>query len=315
MSTSIFQGSQIDELAALLAVAEQGSFIAASRVLQRHQTIVSKRIAALEHRLGVRLLERTTRKVRLTEAGKCLADRLRVAADAIAEAEQEALSGATELRGKLRLSLPAAMGRLWLASSLPDFMRRYPNLEVEVDYTERCVDLVGEGFDAAIRVGALADSRLIARKLGNHRIVLGASPGYCANHGYPGSPVDLARHNVLEYTGPVSSPELWLSNGHRRESFVPCGSFRSNDITALLEGAREGIGIVCAGEWLMARDFAVGSLVRILQSWDFEAGGGVYLVRPSVHYSVARTEAFATWISELFASGSPWESILPEDSR
>lgn len=307
---SILEGSRIDEFSALLAVSEHGSFIAASRVLQRHQTIVSKRIAALEGRLGVRLIERTTRRVRLTEAGRLLADRLRSAADLIGQAEQEALNGAIELRGNLRLTVPAAMGRIWLAPILPDFMRQYPNLEVEVDYAERYVDLVGEGFDAAVRLGSLSDSRLVAKKLGEHRVVLAASPQYCERYGMPASPRDMPNHSMLEYTGPVISPELHLTNGRRRESYLPKGKFRSNDIMALLEAAKAGLGVVCAGDWLMARDFAAGTLVRVMPGWEFEANGGVYLLRPSINFTVARTDAFATWISEVFASGSPWDALI-----
>ncbi|CDZ34175.1 HTH-type transcriptional regulator ptxR, putative [Neorhizobium galegae bv. officinalis] len=164
-----------DEYSALLAVARTGSFNAAGIALARHPTIVSKRIAALERRLGVRLIERTTRRVRLTDVGARLTERLENAAAAMFEAEQEAVAGGSELRGRLRLAFPAAMGRLWLAPALPDFAHQYPGLDIEVDYAERFVDLVGEGFDAALRLGTLGDSRLIARKLADHHIVLGVT--------------------------------------------------------------------------------------------------------------------------------------------
>lgn len=191
-----------DELAALLAIAREGSFVAAAAALQRHSTGISKRISMLEQRLGVRLLERTTRRVRLTEAGARLAERLQMATDAIFEAEQEAAAGGAELRGRLRLAFPAAMGRQWLAQALPEFARQYPRLQLDVDYAERYVDLVGEGFDVALRLGTLGDSRLVARRLGDHRIVLGASQDYLDRHGVPASPGALASHNLLRYTGP-----------------------------------------------------------------------------------------------------------------
>jgi DNA-binding transcriptional LysR family regulator len=124
---------RMDELAPLLAVVREGTFVAAGRALQRHPTIVSRRIAALEARLGVRLLERTTRQVRLTEAGERLAARVQAASETILDAELEASAGAADLRGKLRLGFPAAMGRQWLAPHLPSFLRRYPALTVEVD--------------------------------------------------------------------------------------------------------------------------------------------------------------------------------------
>lgn len=302
-----------DEYSALLAVARTGSFNAAGLALARHPTIVSKRIAALERRLGVRLLERTTRRVRLTDVGARLTDRLENAAAAIFEAEQEAAAGGSELRGRLRLAFPAAMGRQWLAPALPDFARQYPGLTIEVDYAERFVDLVGEGFDAAVRLGALGDSRLIARKLADHRIVLGASPGYLERHGIPRLAKDLAAHNLLRYTGPVSSPEWKLRKGSLSETILPDGNYRSNDIGALLEAARQGIGIVAFGDWSMSRDFERGALVQVLSDWRFVANEGIYLVRPSREFAPARTEAFVRWMTALFANDVPWHR--EEDTR
>lgn len=304
-----------DELAALLAVAREGSFVAAAEVLQRHSTVVSKRISALEQRLGVRLLERTTRRVRLTEAGARLAERLQIANEVIFEAEQEAAAGGIELRGRLRLAFPAAMGRQWLAPALPGFARQYPGLQIEVDYAERYVDLVAEGFDAALRLGTLADSRLLARRLGDHRIVLGASPDYLDRHGVPASPSALASHNLLRYTGPVSTPEWRMRNGTLRETILPEGNYHSNDIGALLEAARQGIGIVGFGDWSMARDFAAGTLVRVLPQWRFEMDEGIYLVRPSREFTPARTEAFIQWIVGLFAGGLPWDAATGAPNR
>lgn len=303
------------ELAALLAVAREGSFVAAAATLQRHSTVISKRIGALEQRLGVRLLERTTRRVRLTEAGARLAERLQMATDAIFEAEQEAAAGGILLRGRLRLAFPAAMGRQWLAPALPDFSRQYPSLQIEVDYAERYVDLVGEGFDAALRLGTLGDSRLVARRLGDHRIVLGASPDYLDRHGVPASPGALASHNLLRYTGPVSTPEWRMRNGSVRETVVPAGTYHSNDIGALLEAARQGIGIVGFGDWSMARDFAAGTLIQVLPQWRFQTEKGIYLVRPSRQFTPARTEAFIQWITSLFASGLPWDTAAEASSR
>jgi DNA-binding transcriptional LysR family regulator len=302
---------RMDELAALLAVARAGTFVAAGRALQRHPTIVSRRIAALEARLGVRLLERTTRQVRLTEAGERLAARVRAASETILDAEIEASAGAADLRGNLKLAFPAAMGRQWLAPLLPSFLRQYPALTVEVDYSERYVDLVAEGFDAAIRVGVLSDSRLVARRLGDLRRVLCASPDYLRHHGIPVTPQELAGHNCLGFTGLASFPEWRLSDGRTTETATVQGSLISNDSSALLDAARAGIGILGAGEWLMAQDFAQGTLVRVLPGWTFDADGGIYLVRPSVRFTPARTDAFVEWIGEQFRHGPPWSRIGP----
>lgn len=297
---------RMDELAALVAVAKAGSFVAAGRELERHATIVSKRIASLERRLGVRLIERTTRQVRLTEAGQQLASRLSLAANLILEAEQEASAGAVALRGNLRVALPAAMGRLWLAPLLPSFLQRYPALQVEVNYSDRYVDLVAEGYDAALRVGTLTDSRLVARRLGQHRRILCASPAYVERHGVPEMPAQLAAHNCLEFQGLASFPNWRLTDGQRCETVTARGSMRSNDSNALLDAARADIGILGAGEWLVTRDIAAGTLVPILPDWAFDVDGGIYLVRPSARHAPARTDAFLEWMREQFHHHMPW---------
>ncbi|KAF1018551.1 MAG: HTH-type transcriptional regulator DmlR [Paracidovorax wautersii] len=198
---SEFETGHMDELAALAAVARAGSFVGAGRALERHASIVSKRIASLERRLGVRLIERTTRQVRLTDAGRQLADKLGAAASLILEAEQEASAGAAALQGSLRIALPAAMGRQWVAPLLPAFMQRYPALHVEANYSDRYVDLVAEGYDVALRVGTLSDSRLVAQRLGRHQRILCAAPAYVERYGQPATPADLAAHNCLEFQG------------------------------------------------------------------------------------------------------------------
>lgn len=301
-----FDNAHIDEFAALLAVAREGTFVAAGRALERHASIVSKRIAALEQRLGVRLIERTTRRVRLTETGSQLVDKLRVASSLIQDAEQAASRDASELRGNLRIALPTAMGRQWVAPLLPAFLKRYPALQVEVNYSERYIDLVAEGYDAAVRIGVLRDSRLVARKLADHQRILCASPEYLAQHGVPTSPADLTQHNCLAFQGFASYPAWHLSNGAQTESVLARGSLRSNDNSALLEAARAGVGILGAGEWLMAQDLAAGTLLRVLPDWAFDVDGGIYLVRPSAQFTPARTTAFIDWIREQFRSNIPW---------
>jgi DNA-binding transcriptional LysR family regulator len=306
-----FDSLHIDEIAALFAVALNTSFVQAGQSLQRHPTVVSKRVAALEKRLGVRLIERTTRRVRLTETGARLVERLQRAGALITEAEEEASKGATELRGKLRLALPAAMGRLWLGPMIPEFLSLHPSITIEADYSERYVDLIGEGFDAAIRVGALADSRLVARKLAEHRRILCASPGYIERHGSPREPRDLKKHNCLGFTELTSFPDWRLSRRGITETVATRGTLTANDGETLLAAARAGVGILGAGDWLMSRDLRAGNLRRILPEWRLDAEGGVYLVQPSGKLRPARTKAFSQWISGKFRTGAPWNDLSP----
>ncbi|SMF44584.1 LysR family transcriptional regulator [Pseudogulbenkiania subflava] len=307
MMYDAFDNAHSDEIAALLAVASEGSFVAAGRLLQRHPTVVSKRVAVMEARLGIRLIARTTRQVRLTDAGIQLTQKLRAAVNLIAEAEQEASAGAAEVRGTLRLALPAAMGRQWLAPLLPAFLEAYPQVSIVADYSERFVDIIAEGFDLAIRMGELHDSRLIAKKLGDHRRILCASPAYIATHGLPADPQALVQHNCLRFSGFASFPEWRLTNGRQQHAVLVSGPMTSNDSEALLAAARAGTGILAAGEWLMSRDIAAGKLVRVLPDWQLDAPGGIYLVRPSARFAAASTLAFKTWIEAKFSTGLPWE--------
>lgn len=304
-SMTDIESRHIDEIAALLAVAAERSFASAGRSLGRHPTIISKRIASLEVRLGVRLVERTTRQVQLTEAGKRLADKLKVAMDLLDEAQLEAAEQARELHGTLRIALPATMGRQWLAPRLPSFMNLHPKLVLDAQYSDAVIDLIEGGFDAAIRIGHLPDSQLVARKLASHERILAASPEFIERHGMPRKPSDLQKQNCLGNPSLNSFPMWRLSDGRRVETIRANGTLRTNDPVALLEAARAGVGVIGAGEWLVARDLAAGTLVRVLPAWTFDREGGIYLVRPTRRYAPARTEAFAEWIAEVFRH-VPW---------
>jgi DNA-binding transcriptional LysR family regulator len=307
----LFDSRQADELATLLALSEHGSFAAAARMLQRHPSVLSKRLGALELRLGIRLVERTTRQLRFTDEGQRLVSQLRHAVSLISQAEREAAQGAAQVRGRLRLALPAAMGRLWLSTMVSEFALAYPEVSLEVEYSERFVDIVAEGFDAAIRIGELSDNRLVARKLCDHRRILCAAPAYLQRQGEPKTPADLAEHNCLGFTGLHSYPEWKLTRDGDQQSIKVRSAMVSNDNEALLSAARMGLGILAGGEWLMTRDIDSGQLVRVLPDWQLDADAGVYLVRPSAKYNTATTTAFKHWIEAAFARGAPWQLPQP----
>jgi DNA-binding transcriptional LysR family regulator len=303
----LFDSRQADELATLLALAEHGSFAAAGRAVQRHPSVLSKRLGALEQRLGVRLVERTTRQLRFTDEGQRLVERLRQAASLIAEAQDQATRSAAQVQGRLKLAVPAAMGRLWLSPILSRFVLDHPQVTLEVEYSERFVDIVAEGFDAAIRIGELADSRLLARRLCDLRRILCAAPDYLERHGTPQAPAELVAHNCLGFTGLHSWPDWKLANGSRQQTIRVSGNLHSNDNEALLSAARLGVGILAGGEWLMKHDLDAGRLVRVLPDWQLDAAAGIYFVRPSARYSSATSEVFKAWIEAQFADGAPWE--------
>jgi DNA-binding transcriptional LysR family regulator len=304
-----FDSRQADEIGALLALAEQGSFAGAGKILRRHPSVLSKRISALESRLGVRLVERTTRQVRLTEVGAHFVEKLRIATKLFAEAEHEATLGAEQLNGTLRISLPSAMGRMWLSPLIAEFMVAYPGISIEMEFCERFVDLVAEGFDIAIRICELPDSRLLAKKLCDHQRILCASPSYLLQRGVPQTPKDLKAHNCLGFTGFSSYPEWHLTGHGTTEAVVTSSNLKSNDNEALLCAARAGVGIVAGGDWLMTHDLAAGRLVRVLPEWTLDVNAGIYLVRPSAKFCPAKTSAFKNWMELRFSQGAPWEKL------
>lgn len=303
-------GAHLAELVAFVAVVETGSFTRAARRLERDATVVSRRVSALEERLGVRVLERSTRRVAPTEAGAALFTRARATLAELADAEADAVALASkEPRGRLRLALPASFGRMWLAPLLPEFLAAHPGVSIEASYANRFVDLLDEGFDAAVRIGALVDSGLVVRKLADRARLLCAAPSYVARHGAPRAPRDLERHACLVFSGLASHPYWHLVKGGRpRVTVRPEGPYVSDDAEALLSACVAGTGIMLAADWLVARLVASGALVHVLPEWTTEEKGAVHLVTPSRRLVPAKTKAFARWLSRRFTPVPPWEA-------
>ncbi len=295
---------QADELGTLLALAENGSFASAGRAQNRHPSVLSKRLSSLERRLGVRLIERTTRQLHLTDEGAKLVAKIRQATSLLAEAQKEASEGAVQVRGRLRLSLPAVMGRQQLSAMVAEFSLAYPDVVLEVEYTDRMVDIVGERFDAAIRIGELADNRLVATELRQYRRILGASRSYLDRRGTPHTPADLVHHNCLGFTGLRSYPnwKLTSTNGNQSAaesiSVSATGSLVSNDNEAMMTAAIMGVGIIAGGDWFLGPHIESGTLVRVLPQWQLGRPGGIYFVRPSANFRTAAMAAFRQWVTK-----------------
>ncbi|WP_207481644.1 LysR family transcriptional regulator [Arenibaculum pallidiluteum] len=303
----------LEEVAAFLAVLDAGGFAPAARVLGRDASVVSRRVSALERRLDVRLLERTTRRVTPTEAGRRFADRARIALTLLADAEREAADAGTGPQGTLRLSLPEAFGRLWVAPILPEFLTAFPRVRIEAFYSDRFVDLVGEGMDLAIRIGHLPDSSLVARKLGGERRLVCAAPSYLADRQAPKAPTDLAAHDALLFAL-FDSPREWhFGRGRERARVHMSGPLLTDNVDSLVHAAVAGKGIMMCSEWLVGRELADGRLVRLLPDWTVGAGNGgevaIHLIRPSGRFTAGKTRAFADWITTKL-SPPPWRSSL-----
>lgn len=301
-------GNQIAEIAAFAAVAEQGSFTKAAAALGRDATVLSRRVQSLERRLGVRLLTRTTRHVALTEAGATFLTRAQAIRAALADAEEEATTyGQGEPRGTLRLALPATFGRMWIAPYLPAFIAAYPRVNIDVSYSNRFVDLVAEGFDLAVRLGELADSRLVARRIAPRRRLVCAAPAFLDRHGAPARPEDLARAPCLVFTGLASHPNWTFINSQGERVMIRAqGPLVSDDAEALVHAAVQGLGIMLSTDWLVGRELAAGTLVPVLTEWLPRDEGAIYAVVPSNRLLPAKTRAFIDWIVARFSPVVPW---------
>lgn len=291
-------GMDFDQIAAFLATVEHQGFTAAGAAMNRDGSLVSRRVTALEKRLGVRLLERTTRRVALTEAGEAYYQRMRKAVQAMGEIDAEAAEAAGSVRGTLRLSLPATFGRMWIAPILPAFLRQHPALGVEAHYEDRYVDLVAEGFDVAVRIGELADSRLIARKLAPASRLLCASPDYLSARGMPAHPSDLADHDCIGFSRLASHPVWHLGDGGKSVAIRIAGPLVTDDATSLIQAAVAGVGIAMVSDWLAGPELESGRLVPVLPGHQVVAQEAIYLVHPSAKLVPAKTFAFTEWLAD-----------------
>ena len=291
---------RLDEMAVLAAVLDTGSLAAAGRRLRRSPPVITRTIAALEQRIGARLVERTTRRLAPTEAGRALADRARALLDLYAEAMQAPVDAA--LRGTLRITGPVVFGRRHVTPCILAFQAEHPDLRVELDLADRNLDLIEEGVDVAVRIGAMAASSLMARHVGAVRRVVVASPAYLAAHGTPLTPGDLTEHATIVSFARGGLLE-WRFRGAGRERVVRLTPrLMVNDIEATLVAARSGFGIVRVLSYQVVEELKAGSLVRLLA--DFEpaaepvqlvfSGGG--MIRPSVR---AFVEFGAAYLARL----------------
>lgn len=299
-------GGQLDQIEAFAAIAEHGGFAAAARLLGKDPSVLSRRIDALERRLGVRLFARTTRKVGLTEVGVTYLQKVRIILAELAAADVEAAEGAARPRGLLRVTMPRTFARLWVVPWLPAFLREHPEIEIELELGDRFFDLISEGFDLAIRLGDLADSSLVVRHLASFETVLCASPAYLAGAGTPLTPNDLPNHRCLGLTVPNFWPDWRLRRGDERATVRVPGQLRSDDGSSMVLAALGGGGIMLASEWSCGRHLAEGRLVRVLSDWRMDHEGNAQIVLPPGRLVPAKTRLFIERVIAEFSPSAPW---------
>jgi DNA-binding transcriptional LysR family regulator len=290
-------------LAIFAKVVELRSFAAASAELTLSKATVSKAVSRLEQRLGARLFNRTSRRLALTDAGQKLSARAaRLLADGEA-VENEALAQSVTPRGLVRLAVPMTFGVKAVAPILPAFLKQYPDVSIDLHLSDAMVDLIGEGFDAGLRIASLPDSSLIARRLCPMPRYTVASPEYLKRHGRPTHPMHLAQHRCLGYAY-LSTPDIWhYTNAVGEQASVrPAGPLRVNNGEALMPTLLEGLGIADLPHFIVGDAIASGEVEVILKGWK-QAEGSVHLVTPPGGPRPARVEVLADFLAARFAKG------------
>ena len=290
------------EMKVFAAVVDAGSFTAGAEVLGMSKAAVSRHVAELEERLGVRLLHRTTRRLSPTSEGEIFHARCRELLANLEEAEAEISSRVGEATGLLKLNVPVSFGLMHLAPLWPAFMARHPRLALDITLSDRVADLVEEGYDAAVRIGQLAPSSLISRRLASTRMVVCASPGYLARRGEPVHPDDLLRHDVISYSL-AASGENWSfarPGGGGEVTVRVAPRVRTNSGDTCRAAALQHQGIVFQPTFIVGQDLAQGTLREILPGYR-AAELGIHVVYPSRKFVSPKLRLLVDFLAEAFA--------------
>ncbi|AWV07970.1 LysR family transcriptional regulator [Marilutibacter maris] len=299
---------RVDDIQLFLRVLDQGSISAAARSLDLSVAVASQRLKRLERELGVRLLHRTTRRLHPTPEGQELAERGRALVEDLEALTSGLRQGGTEVAGMLRVTASASFGRQYLSPLLAEFMALHPRVTLSLNLTDEVVDLVSAGFDLAIRIGQLEDSRLVARRLTDNIRLLCASPEYLRRHGTPRTPAELAGHDCLLLVGRQGRQDVWrLRDAGGDEIAVRVrGRFESNFGEALRDAAVAGLGIALHSTWHVHEDLCAGRLVRVMPQFGND-DGGIHAVMPQRRLVPPRVRAFVDFLLERLGREPPWE--------
>ena len=299
-------GDSFYEMSVFAKVVAAGSLSAAARDLGVSTAVVSRRLATLESRLGVRLVNRTTRRLALTDEGASYHEACVRILGEVEDADAAAAAQRVEPQGVLKVALPASFGHKHIAPLIPPFAARYPKIQLALSLSDRTVNMVEEGYDLAIRIGELEDSSLAARKLAPNRRVLCASPDYLKRHGAPRTPADLQQHNCLttndlhmnwEYKGPDG----------KRGSVRVAGHYACDNWEVLREWAMAGLGVALKSTWDVRRQLEDGSLVPLLPGYDFGTDVAIYAIYPHRRHLPAKTRVFIDYLAESFGPEPYWD--------
>lgn len=279
-----------------VAVVDGGSFASAADKLDISRAMVSKQIQKLEEHLGTRLLNRTTRRLSLTETGREFYERSTQIITDVEEAEQVAGQMNRTPQGVLRVTIPLSYGQHQLAAIIGDYTQAYPKVQLDISLSDRKVDLIEDGFDLAVRIGTMPQSDLIARKIGGVRSIVCASPAYIARHGAPQAPAELSSHACLGYTLTGSGAD-WRFDTPDGPLVVPIsGPIRADNGDIIRLAALSGAGILFQPHFIVGDDLAAGRLVQLLPEWQ-SAELGVYAVYPSRKHLSAKVRTFVDFLA------------------
>ncbi|WNJ97474.1 LysR family transcriptional regulator [Vibrio ruber] len=303
---------KFSSLPIFVAVVELGSFSAAASQLNITKSAVSKRLTQLEDILGVRLFNRTTRKIHLTEAG----ERLYFYASQSLSYAKQGLDAVSELQGepqgKLKIATPMSFGVRHIAPYISEFMQQYPKLDIEIELEDQMVDLLQGGFDLAIRIGRLPVSNMIAKRLTDCQSVLCASPEYIAQFGLPEHPADLRHHNCLLYSY-FRGGQAWTFHQRDKEyKVVPKGNLVMNNSEGIRRAALDGLGIAQLPTFIIGKDVTAGLLVPVMSRYHLPAHA-VYAVYPDRQYLPHKVRLFIDFIQAKFGIETPyWDQALKQ---
>lgn len=291
------------EMQTFVAVVDAGSFVRASESLNISKAAVSRYVADMEERLGVRLLHRTTRKLSLTEEGRAFHIRCKALLDDLEDAESEITASSMQASGLVKINVPVTFGIMHLAPLWPDFMAANPRVMLDVTLSDRVVDLVDDGYDLAVRIGSLPNSSLISRKLASTRMVLCASPAYLKKHGNPERPADLAEHTVLAYSLLATGDHWELKGPEGKEKIAVHPAMRSNSGDTCRAAALKHQGIILQPSFLVDEDLRSGALVEFMPQYR-SAEFGIYAVYPSRQYVSAKVRLLIEFLVKALGNAN-----------